>query len=184
MGSKLAQVRRIVEDYVDTDSIARKLVEIGFILPSKKIVTAGVSGRDLMLSPKRFYVLDDSWIRDEYLSHHWNKAFDWSPENLEKHIPWQPGQEHAASLSDKAHLVRQPSRFEFHTLMDLEKYNPAIIEAAKILNLKTSDWYWTKEDLAPAGHPGSARIVNIKHGYASSDSKGSHNYVRLVRLSQ
>jgi hypothetical protein len=184
MSSKLAQVRRIVEDYVDTDSIARKLVEIGFILPSKKIVTAGVSGRELMLSSKRFYVLDDSWIRDEYLSYHWNKAFDWSPENLEKHIPWQPGQDHAASLSDKTHLVRQPSRFEWHTLMDLKKYNPAIIEAAKILNLKTDDWYFTEEDLTPAGYPGYARIVNIKAGFASDDNEDYDNYVRPVRLSQ
>ncbi len=184
MGNKLAQVKRIVTDYVDTDSIARKLVEIGFILPSKKIVSTGVSGRELMLSSKRFYVLEDSWIRDEYLSYHWNKAFDWSPEKLEKHILWQPGQDYAASLSDKTHLVRQPSRFEWHTLIDLTKYNPAIIEAAKILNLKTNDWYFTEEDLAPAGSPGNAWSVSLKDGDVSFCNKDYNDYVRPVRFSQ
>ena len=67
MVSKLVQVKRIVEDYVDTDSIARKLVEIGFTLPSKKqTIPAGVSGRELILSPKRLYVFLDGWIKFEY----------------------------------------------------------------------------------------------------------------------
>jgi hypothetical protein len=182
MSNKLTQIKRIVSDYVDIDTISRKLLGIGFVLPSKELV--GLSGRELMLSPKRFYILPDNWIRDEYLSHHWNKSFDWSPKNLEKDIPWQTGQDYAASLFDKKFLVRQPERFEFHTLMNLEKYNPAIIEPAKILNLKTDGWYWTKESLAPAGSPGYARIVGIKGGDANDGYEDYDNYVRPVRLSQ
>jgi len=182
---KQKQVERILEDRIDIEGMAKDFIAAGFTVPPKnRIVTVGVSGRELMLNPKRLYVLPDGWIRDEYLSHHWNKAFDVAPDNLEKHIPWQPGRDHAASLSDKTHLVRLPSRFEILSWVDLGKYNPAIIEAAKILNLKTDDWYWTEEDLTVAGDPVRARVVGIEDGYADGSIEGSIRYVRPVRLSQ
>ncbi len=182
MAKKLAQVRNIIESSIDTASIAKKLVDMGFTLPSSKIIPTGIPGRDLMLSSKRFYVLEDTWIRDEYLSYHWNKSFDWSPENLEKKFPWQPAQDYVAGIYDKIHLTRQPSVFECCTLFDLSRYNPAIIEAAKILNLKIDDWYWTN-DTCPS-YSDYARIVYFSYGSVRYGSKVSSDYVRPVRSSQ
>jgi hypothetical protein len=185
VSTKLAEVKRIVEDYVDTDSIAKKLLDIGFALPAKKkIIPAGADFFALMHDSNRMKKLSDGWTRDEFLSLLHRKKFDWAPENLEKHIPWQPAEDHAASLSDKIFTCRQASVFEWETIKDRTKYNPAIIEAAKALNLKTDDWYWTREDLKAAGLSGSAWVVALKGGDTFAYGKGSDNYVRPVRLSQ
>jgi len=74
--------------------------------------------------------------------------------------------------------------FEWETLRDRTKFNPAVIDAAKVLELKTDDWHWTDEDLTAADYPGFAWIVIIKIGYTLNTVKDYNNYVRPVRFSQ
>ncbi len=186
MGSKLAQVKRIVEDYVDTDSIARKLVDIGFIPPApKKIIPACADFFALKNDVNRMKKLPDGWIRDEFLSLLHRRKVEVSPVELYKHIPWQQGRDYATSLATKSYpLCRMFNVFEWETLRDRTKYNPAVIEAAKLLALKTDDWHWTDEDLTAADYPGHAWFVDIKNGDVSNYVKGGSTYVRPVRFSQ
>jgi len=177
MSSKLAQVRRIVEDYVDTDSLARKLVEAGFSVPAKKkIILPGDGIFALMNSPDRLEKVSDGWIRDHFLSRFFGKDYFWSPPSLEKHIAWKEGEDYAAKYG------MQASRFEFSTLIDPKKYNPALIEAAKVLELKTDDCYWTRDPFA--GGSDGAWYVDPGFGDVFCCSKGFHFYVRPVRVSQ
>ncbi|MFA4991496.1 MAG: DUF1566 domain-containing protein [Candidatus Omnitrophota bacterium] len=174
---KQKQVERILEGHIDIQGMAKALLVEGFNVPAKKkIVTVGSDLFTLMRDSNRLVKLPDEWFRDEFLSMFYGKKFDWAPENLEKHIEWQPAQEHAAKFG------RQPSVFELESLKDRTKRNPCIIDAAKILNLKTDDCYWTNEELA--GNPGSAWIVFFVLGGVGSYGKGSRSYVRPCRFSQ
>ncbi len=177
MVSKLAQVRRIVEDYVDTDSLARKLVEIGFSVPAKKkIILPGDGICALMNSPDRLEKVSDGWFKDHFLSRFFGKEYFWSPPSLEKHITWKEGEDYAAKYG------MQASRFEYSTLIDPTKYNPALIEVAKVLELKTDDCYWTRDPFA--GDSGFAWCVYPRGGGVFYCGKGFHSYVRPVRVSQ
>lgn len=177
MGSKLAQVRRIVEDYVDTDTLARKLVEIGFSVPAKKkIILPGDGIFALMNSPDRLEKVSDGWFKDHFLSRFFGKEYFWSPPSLEKHIIWKEGEAHAAKYG------MQASRFEYSTLVDPTKYNPALIEAAKVLELKTDDCYWTRDPFA--GDSVNAWYFLPRNGNLSYGYKDYHGYVRPVRVSQ
>ena len=186
MGSKLVQVKRIVEDYVDTDSIARKLVDIGFVPPApKKIIPAGADFFKLKNDVNRIKKLPDGWFRDEFLSLLHRRKVEVSPVELYKHIPWQQGRDYAASLASKNYpLCRMFNVFEWETLRDRTKYNPAVIDAAKVLELKTDDWHWTDEDLTAAGIPGNAWFVGIEGGGVGYYDKDGNGYVRPVRFSQ
>ena len=138
----------------------------------------------LMHSSDRLEKLSDGWFRDRFLTMFYGKKLDWAPDNLEKHIKWQLAQDHAKSFCDQTYNARQPSVFEWETLRDRTKYNPAIIDAAKALNLKTDDWYWTGEDLAVAGSPSGAWCVGLENGVVDLNDKGSGICVRPVRVSQ
>jgi len=161
--------------------LAQAIRAEGYVIPGKgqnKILRIGkdVSFFELMHSPKRIEKLSDRWLKDHFLSRFYGKDYLWSPPALEKYIPWKDGQDYAAKYG------MQASRFEFNTLFDLTKYNPAIIEAAKVLELKTDDYYWTREPYA--GNPGYAWYVGIKGGYVGYCGKDIKFYVRPVRSSQ
>ena len=174
---KQKQVERILEDRIDIQGMAKDLLAAGFITSSKKkIVTAGGDFLALMHSPKRLEKRSDGWIKDHFLSKFYGKDFLWSPPSLERSITWQEGEDYAAKHG------MQASRFEYNTVIDLTKYNPALIEAAKILELKTDDGYWTRDSYA--GNPDNAWYVHLEFGDVGYYYEDDYNYVRPVRSSQ
>lgn len=183
---KQRQVERILEDHIDIPGMARDLMDKGFALPfPKKIIPAGADFFALKNDVNRIKKLPDGWFRDEFLSLLHRRKVEVSPVELYKHIPWQQGRDYAASLANKNYpLCRMFNVFEWETLRDRTKFNPAVIDAAKILELKTDDWHWTDEDLTAAGDPGFAWVVLIKGGGVLDYGKGSNLYVRPVRFSQ
>lgn len=147
----------------------------------KQVKVSGISAKDfiaLRTSPDRFVKLEDGWIRDKYLSILTGKNYDWAPPAHEQYIPWQAGQDHAATFKGSM----QPSLEEFLSLFDENKAQPIIVEAANILELKLNDYYWTR--ITHAGDPGFARIVLFSYGYVDYYHKYNNFYVRPVRLSQ
>ncbi len=183
---KQRQVERILEDRIDIPGMARDLMDKGFALPlPKKIIPAGADFFALKNDVNRIKKLPDGWFRDEFLSFLHRRKVEVSPVELYKHIPWQQGRDYAASLASKNYpLCRMFNVFEWETLRDRTKFNPAVIDAAKILDLKTDDWHWTDEDLTAAGSPGYAWVVDIEVGGVGSGAKGGSSYVRPVRFSQ
>jgi len=146
----------------------------------KKVEVTNISAKDfiaLRKSPDRFVKLDDGWIRDKYLSVLTGKNYDWAPTEHEQHIPWQVGQDHAAKLGGM-----QPSLEELLSLIDEDKANPAIVEAAKVLGLKLDDYYWTRTTYP--GDSDCARVVGFSLGYVGGTRKVNSSDVRPVRLSQ
>jgi hypothetical protein len=116
----------------------------------------------------RFKKLKDGWVKDNLL------GIDWAPASLEKELPWNEGMEYAKKFG------RLPSDFELSTLVDRSKYNPAVIDAAKVLELKTS-WYWS--GVTTAWGSVGAWCVYFYGGVSGVD-KGDRNYVRPVRSSK
>ena len=149
--------------------------ESGLIIPE-----GGFLG--LMRSPDRFENLSDGWFRDRFLTACYGKKYDWSPEALEKYLVWQAAQDHAMSFCDQTFNSRQPDDFELSTLIDRSKREPAIIDAAKILGLKTKDWYWSNRPVA--GYSSFAWCVGFSSGLVFNCGKDGEFYVRPVRLSQ
>lgn len=184
--TNVKQIRKIVTDCIDTDSIAQKLVDIGFVPPApKKFIPSGGDFFALKNDVNRIKKLPDGWFRDEFLSLLHKRKVEVSPAELYKYIPWQQGREYAASLANKNYpLCRMFNVFEWETLRDRTKYNPAVIDAASALELKTDDWHWTDEDLTAAGSPGYAWVVDIKNGSVLGSGKDNEYYVRPVRFSQ
>ncbi len=149
--------------------------------PKEKVNVSNISAKDfiaLRTSQDRFVKLDDGWFRDKYLSILAGKNYDWAPPAYEQHTSWQAGQDHAGTFKGGM----QPSLEELFSLIDQDKSNPAIVEAAKVLELKLNDYYWTR--ITYPGDPDYARIVDFNDGYVNYSRKGSNNYVRPVRLSQ
>ena len=71
---------------------------------------------------------------------------------------------------------------EFESIKDRTRYNPAIIPEAEVLGLKTDDWYVTRTPFA--GGSDDAWYVLPRGGDVGYYNKGSHGYVRPVRVSQ
>lgn len=117
-------------------------------------------------SPKRFKKLKDGWVKDNFL------GIDWAPSLLEKELPWNESMEYAKKFG------RLPSDFELSTLVDRSKYNPAVIDAAKVLELKPS-WYWS--DVTTAWSSASAWYMYFYYGSVSHFVKAYSCYVRPVR---
>ncbi|GEM_PF-4099481 len=144
---------------------------------AKKIeVIKDIGFLELLHNSARFKKLSDGWFRDHFLSRLYGKDFNWSPASLEEHITWQE-----AELYAKGYGV-QPSDFELSTLIDRSKYNPATIDAAKILGLKTDDYYWSRTLFA--GDSVDAWRVHFKYGYVSDYGTDGIGYVRPVRFDQ
>ena len=160
------KLEAVIKENIPT--LAQAIRAAGYVIPGKsqsKILRPGKNGNlfELMQSPNRIEKISDGWLRDHFLSKFYGKDYLWSPSSLEKYIPWKDGQDYAAKYS------MQPSRFEFNTLFDLTKYGPALIESAKALELKTDDYYWTRDPFA--GGPGDAWCVGIKIGSVDWFSK-------------
>jgi len=136
----------------------------------KKSVAAKREGIEVNRhSPARFKKLKDGWVKDNLL------GIDWAPASLEKNLPWNEGMEYAKKFG------RMPSDFELSTLVDRTKHNPATIEAAKVLELRTA-WYWS--GVTTAWGAGCAWIVGFGSGYVYSYGKDNSYYVRPVRASK
>lgn len=175
------KLEAIIRETIDIRSIVKAIHAEGYVIPVRhqsKIVkfSKDLNFLELMFSPKRIEKLSDGWFRDYFLSRIYGKDFNWSPASLEKHIPWEEGEEYSKQFG------MQPSDFELSTLIDRYKYNPAIIDVAKILGLKTDNYYWSRTPTASL--PVSAWIVHFKYGYVSDHGKDDDKYVRPVRLSQ
>ncbi len=143
---------------------------------SAGLIIPGSGCFSLMRSQDRIEKLSDGWFKDRFLTEFYGKDFVWSPPSLEKHINWQDAEEYAAKYG------RQGDDFELSTLIDRSKCNPAIIDAAKVLELKTDDWYWTKTPVA--GGSSNVWCVGFRYGSVSFYYKGDKFYVRPVRSSQ
>lgn len=118
-------------------------------------------------SAVRFVALKDGWVSDNLL------GIDWSLED--KKMSWNQAKEQGINL---------PTTKQLETLVDRTKFNPAIIEEAKVLNLKTDDWYWAAEPYMNPDWSGLAWVVFFIDGYVDGCSKGDSSYVRAVRPSK
>jgi len=136
----------------------------------KKSVAAKREGIEVNRhSPARFKKLKDGWVKDNLL------GIDWAPASLEKDLPWNEGMEYAKQYG------RMPSDFELSTLVDRTKSNPATIEAAKVLDLRTA-WYWS--GVTTAWSAGGAWVVGFNYGYVHGVVKDYSYCVRPVRSSK
>jgi hypothetical protein len=160
--------------FILTREEAKDLNSRGCIYPLDKAQDVGFLS--LMNSLDRFEKMTGGWFKDKFLTKVYGKDFFWSSDSLEKHLNWKEAEEYAAKFG------RQASDFELSTLIDRSKSNPAIIEAASVLNLKTDDWYWSNRQRAFS--EGSAWFVSFFDGYVYSDNKANNHYVRPVRSSQ
>jgi hypothetical protein len=171
------QIEAVLGKHINIPALAKEFKQLGFGTYSKIETISSIQDFiALRTAPDRIIKLPDGWLRDKYLSILAGKNYDFSPEDLEKHIPWEEAEEYSAKYGIQA------SPEELMTLLDTSKYNPAIVEGAKILNLKLNDWYWTRQTYP--GNPGCARVVGFKIGDVSDDYKYYKVYVRPVRLSQ
>jgi hypothetical protein len=121
----------------------------------------------LRKDPNRFERSKDGWFRDNFLG----KSF--APPSKDKHSSWGAGEEYANSLG------AQPEIWEWETLVDRTRHNPAIVKCAEILELKLDDRYWSRTPYA--GNLAVAWFVNFYYGYVSNVDKGDAGYVRPVR---
>ena len=118
----------------------------------------------------RFTKLSDGWVKDGQL------GIDWGQTYTEK-MTWKEALDRC-----KKDGFRLPTPEEMSTLINRSKYNPAIVDGAEILDMKTDDWYWT---LTPcAWDSGSAWYVGFGYGSVYYVYEGGSNYVRPVRSSQ
>jgi hypothetical protein len=121
--------------------------------------------------------LPGGWFKDRFLSKLKGRDIFWSPDSLEKHIVANDADAYAAQYG------RQPEIDEWESLVDRTNSKPAIIEAAKVLNLKTDDWYSSKTPVA--GDSSDVWCVDFYYGYVGYGGyKGIKFYVRPVRSSQ
>ena len=116
---------------------------------------------------KRFKLLKDGWVKDNFL------GIDWFPED--KKMTWNQA---------KTEGINLPTTKQLESLIDRTKFNPAIIEEAKILNLKTDDWYWAEEPYLNPVWSDYAWMVYFDVGIVDGCNKGGTSYVRAVRPSK
>jgi len=170
------QIEKVLSKHIDVPAIAGKLKELGFgTLVNVEKVSSVQDFIVLRTASDRIVKLPDGWLRDKYLSALTCKNYDFAPAELEKNLPWEEAEKYSAQYG------RQASPEELMTLLDTSKYNPAIVEGAKILNLK-SDWYWTRQ--VHAGSSDCARVVDFSYGSVGNYRKNNDFYVRPVRLSR
>ena len=131
---------------------------------------------ELRISPDRMEKLEDGCFKDKYLSRHYGRDFIWSPKSQEKLIPREAAEKHAEEFGFL------PSVFDWVSLFDYSKYNPALVQGAAVLELSMDDWYHADRKLA--GSEGGAWVVDPGYGSVSFYNKVSSNYVRPVRSSQ
>jgi hypothetical protein len=170
----------VIKGSIDYNRIAEEIKKAGYFPTSHwkvyhgslKDIMKSQTMEELRVASDRFVKQANGWFLDRYLDRHYGRAYLWSPKKDEIHVDWNAGETHAKSLDG-----RQPNVFEMNSLIDRTKKNPAIIEAAKVLELRTDDWYWTGEEWSSA----SAWFVSFYGGYVYSNGKGLGCYVRPVR---
>lgn len=145
------------------------------LLEEKKITAAGFDFFDRKNDPNRFVKLEDGWFNDEFLSEIYGKRFDRAPDSLEKRGTWQEMMDYAEQSGGFL-----PSTFEWESIIDRERYNPAIVEAAKLLDLKMDDWYWSRDP--GKWSDGAAWSVNPERGFVGYGYKDFRNYGRPCRF--
>ena len=166
----------IVKETIDVNRIAQAIRAEGYRIPiigkTKEPIQGFAAGYLItaLQSPGRIIQLKDGWFKDFI----W--GIDWSPKSLEKFLPWGEAAKYCAEVGR-----RLSEHYELESFRDLTKYNPAIIEAAKVLKLEPS-YYWTKSPYA--GGPDGAWFVGIEHGFVYTNYKAGNSYCRPVRVSQ
>lgn len=120
--------------------------------------------------------LQDGWFKDRFLTKLKGCDYFWSPDSIEKHIHTDEADGYAAQYG------RQPEIDELESLVDRTKSKPAIIEAAKVLNLKIDDWYLSKTPVA--GNSSFVWCVGFYYGVVNGFYKDFKFFVRPVRSSQ
>jgi hypothetical protein len=126
---------------------------------------------EIINAPDRIVKLPDGWFKDKLL------GIDIAPKSLEKKLT-NKGE---AKKYCAEHGGRLPEDYELDSFVDRRKYNPAIIDAAKQLELESDD-YWSGTTYADGTD--SAWIVYFGHGDVYYGSKDYGWYVRPVRSSQ
>ena len=97
--------------------------------------------------------------------------------NSQKQMNWQQARKYCKNLKLAGHKDwRLPTIQELSTIIDLDRYNPAIAKEFK--NVK-SDWYWTNTSCA--SNSNDAWGLYFKYGSDYHDYKNSSAYVRCVR---
>ena len=132
---------------------------------------------ELRVAPGRLEKQADGWFKDRFLSAYYGKDRFWSPKSEEKHIDWKAGEDHGKALKGI-----QPDIFEFQSFKDYTKFNPCILDCAKVLEISTDDCYWTRE--TTAWNSGYAWFVYFSDGSVGYDGKGYSYYVRPCRSSK
>lgn len=76
---------------------------------------------------------------------------------------------------------RLPNRRELESLLDLGRYQPALVIDHPFTNVK-SDYYWTST--TPANNEDHAWVIHFYIGFVSHDDKGGTHHLWCVRSQQ
>jgi hypothetical protein len=117
----------------------------------------------------RFIRNSDGTVTDKQFNLIWHST-------LSKKMTWEEAKKECKKIG-----CRLPTTHELFSLVDINKYDPAI-DKEIFPDTKTDDWYWT-QDSCP-WNAGRARMVGFYYGYVYYYSKDNGNYVRPVRSSQ
>lgn len=77
---------------------------------------------------------------------------------------------------------RLANRLELESLLDMENWDPALLEGHPFTDVQLDDWYWSST--TDANLNSYAWDVHFLGGYVSHDLKGSYNYAWCVRGGQ
>ncbi len=158
----------IIEDAASAD--ARRVFAMAMALCEPPIVQVQAT-LDLAAAQPRFVVLGDE-VRDN------ETGLIWTRKTIGKHN-WADAQKAAAEVNLGGHQWRLPTRKELLTLVDDERFEPAINPVFEC----NSGWYWTSTPWASS--PGvCAWVVSFNFGYAYGGGQSYNGFVRAVRVGQ
>ena len=149
---------------VDIDSAAFEQRVLGIIVQASKETKPAIS----KLANHRFEKLADGWIKDKDLNIEWGPS---SPASMN----FKAAEKYCAK-----HAARLPTLKELQSLVDYEKYHPAVDK--EFFGDTKSAWYWTS--LPVAGSPGYVWVIEFYCGYVDDGHQVNAYYVRPVRSSQ
>lgn len=121
----------------------------------------------LLQDPKRFTLLPDGWIKDEFTG-----------------IDLGPSSDEEMNMKDAIKFCeekggRLPTIHELHSLVDFTKEQPACYSIFKDTK---SSWYWSSTNTA--WNKKAVWCVSFYYGYVYFCYEGRNGYVRPVRPSQ
>ncbi|HHH37679.1 MAG TPA: DUF1566 domain-containing protein [Epsilonproteobacteria bacterium] len=105
-------------------------------------------------------------------------GLSWQSTPADKKFSWSGAQEHCDVLNYGGYSDwRLPNLYELKSLVDYDKYNPAL--ATTRIQIKTDDYYWSSsKDVSDSS---GAWGVYFKNGGGIWGNKANENYVLCVR---